>query len=396
MPKYQYTALDLNNKKVSAFVDARDDDDFRKIMRGKSLVPLKYKTVEEKRNYYRLKADETSEFCRQLNSMLSSGITAVRAMEILKDRDFKPGLQKVYVKLHKDVQSGLTVSEAMRAQKSAFPELLMNMFASGEASGQLEHVSARMAEHYDKEHRLNGKVASAMRYPMILMVVTVVVVLLIFLFILPNFFGALEGMDLPVVTKIMIGISQFLQSRWYLVIIAVLVLIALFQYLKTVPGFRLKYDKLKLKFPKIGGLLKIIYTARFARTLSSLYTSGVSMIRALEITATTLGNKYIESQFTDVIKDVRNGEILSASIGKIDGFDKKLSTTILIGEEAGRLDSMLVSTADGFEFESEMATGKLVQMMEPVMLVVIAVIVLVVMLSVMLPIMTMYNTVDSL
>ncbi|MDR0325904.1 MAG: type II secretion system F family protein [Oscillospiraceae bacterium] len=397
MAKYQFTALDLENRKINGTVDARDDDDFRRIMRGKGLVPVKHRTMDERRAVYRLKANEVSEFCRQLASMLSSGITAVRAMEIIKERDFKNAkLKRIYEALHKDIQQGITMSEAMRQQGRAFPELLVNMFASGEASGQLENVTDKMSVHYEKEHRLNGKIRSAMNYPMILGVITVAVVIGIFTLVLPEFFKMLSDIPQPTLTKAVIAISDFMTQRWYIIIIVVLSFMALIAYLLKVPAVRLKFDQTKLKLPVIGKLLYIIYTARFARTLSSLYSSGVSMIKALEISGTIIGNKYIESQFPAVIRDVRNGEALSASVRKVNGFDNKLPNTILIGEEAGRLETMLVSTADSFDYEAEQATGRLVQLVEPAMLIIMAAIILTVMLSVMMPLMSLYSNPDLL
>ena len=396
MPKYNYIAVDLENNKKSDTVDAKDESDLRRILRNQNLVPIRYKEIDEKKTSYRLKADQTSEFSRQLASMLGSGITLVRAMEILKDRDFKPKLRMVYEKIHKDVQQGFTLSEAMRLQPRAFPGLLVNMYASGEASGQLEQVANKMAVHYDKENRLNGKVKTAMTYPIILLVVTLVVVMLIFTVVLPQFFELLGDIELPLITRVVIAISGFMQSNWLYVIIGVLTVIAICQYLMRIRKVALKVDRLKIRVPIIGKLLKIIYTARFARTLSSLYTSGISMLNALEITRTTISNTYIENQFDDVIKSVRNGEFLSESVAMVDGFDKKLSATILIGEETGRLDAMLESTAESFDYEAEMATGRLVQLLEPVMIVILAVVVGGIMLAVMMPIMTLYQNAGNL
>jgi len=396
MPKYNYIAVDLENNKKSDTVDAKDESDLRRILRNQNLVPIRYKEIDEKKTSYRLKADQTSEFSRQLASMLGSGITLVRAMEILKDRDFKPKLRMVYEKIHKDVQQGFTLSEAMRLQPRAFPGLLVNMYASGEASGQLEQVANKMAVHYDKENRLNGKVKTAMTYPIILLVVTLVVVMLIFTVVLPQFFELLGDIELPLITRVVIAISGFMQSNWLYVIIGVLTVIAICQYLMRIRKVALKVDRLKIRVPIIGKLLKIIYTARFARTLSSLYTSGISMLNALEITRTTISNMYIENQFDDVIKSVRNGEFLSESVAMVDGFDKKLSATILIGEETGRLDAMLESTAESFDYEAEMATGRLVQLLEPVMIVILAVVVGGIMLAVMMPIMTLYQNAGNL
>lgn len=396
MPKYEYTATDMTNRRMSDAADARDEADLRRILRSRGLVLLKAREVKEKHTSYRMKSNEVGEFSRQLASMLGSGITVVRAMEILTERDFKPAIVTIYRKLHKSLTQGMTVSEAMREQPRAFPGLLINMYASGEASGQLEHVAAKMADHYEKEHRLNSKVRSAMTYPVLLLVAMIVAVLAIFIFILPTFFEILEGIELPAITIVMMSISKFLQSYWLQVIIGVLLLIVVYQYLRTLPKIAYQIDKSKLYIPKIGALMRTIYTARFARTLSSLYTSGVSMLRALEITSTILSNRYLESQFQDVIRDIRNGELLSLSVGKVDGFDKKLSTTIMIGEESGRLDTMLESTAESFDYEAEMATGRMVQMIEPVMMMVMGVMIALVMGSVFLPVLELYSSADQL
>ena len=393
MPKYEYTALDVTSNKVTGAVDAHDEAEFRRIMRARSLYPSKFKVKDTGGSTYRLKADECAEFCRQLSSMLSSGITAVRAMEILKERDYKPKLKSLYEKMYRDIQQGIAMSEAMRSHGDSFPPLLVNMFASGESSGKLENVAERMALHFDKEHKLNGKIKSATRYPKILCVITLIVVVVIFTVVLPNFFDMLQEFDvIPLITRIVIALSNFIILRYYVIIVAALVLIVLVRYLLALPKLRLKFDKLKLRLPVIGKLLKTIYTARFSRTLSSLYSSGVSMISSLEITGTIIINKYIESQFPKLVSDVRNGESLSDSIRKIDGFDNKLPNTILIGEESGRLDSMLVSTADAFEYEAEQASSALVAYSEPVMIVVMGAIIIVVLLSVMLPMADIYES----
>jgi len=395
MPKYNYTALDLQSNKQTGELDARDDEDLRRLLRAKNLVPVKYSVITDKATRYHMKALEVGEFSRQLAGMLASGITIVRAMEILKARDFTPKVKKIYDKMHKDVLMGYTLSEAMSLQGNVFPALFINMYASGEASGQLERVAEKMATHYEKEHRLNARAKSAMVYPMVLLVATLGAVMFLFVGVLPEMFGMFEGEELPALTRFMMGLSGFLQNYWYIVIIGALVLIFTVNLLLTVPKVRYQFDRFKLKMAVAGKLLKIIYTARFSRTLSSLYSSGIPMLRALEITGTIINNKYISDQFADVILKVRNGETLASSIETIDGFDKKLSTTIMIGEETGRLDSMLESTAESFDYEAEIALDKLVQLLQPVMIVIMAVVIGTVMLSVMIPMMTMFQDVTT-
>jgi len=395
MPRYDYTALDLTNKKITGEMDARDEDDLRRLLRAKELVPIKYNIIEETQAKYRMKAFEVGEFCRQLSSMLASGITIARVMEILKERDFIPKVKSIYAKMHRDVLMGYTLSEAMRLQKNTFPDLLINMFASGEASGQLERVAAKMAVHYEKEHRLTARAKSAMTYPIVLLVVTIGAVFALFTLVLPELFNIFQGEQLPLITRFMMSASEFMQRHWYIVLIGVLIVILFIQFLLQIPKVRYTFDKFKLKAPVAGKLVKIIYTARFARTLSSLYSSGIPMLRALEITATIINNKYIANQFDDVILNVRNGESLYSSIGRINGFDKKLTTTVMIGEETGRLDAMLESTAEAFDYEAEVALDKLVQLIQPIMIIVMGLIIGTIIISVMIPMMTLFEGVQN-
>ncbi|MEG0156698.1 MAG: type II secretion system F family protein, partial [Anaerovoracaceae bacterium] len=255
----------------------------------------------------------------------------------------------------------------------------------------------RMADHYEKSHRLKQKVKGAMIYPIILIVVTVLVVLVVFLAILPKFFQMFEELEtpLPGITQLMINISKGLQSNWLYLLIGVLVAVVAIKALLSLPKVRIAVDRAKLKLPIIGKLIRVIYTARFARTLCSCYTSGISMINSLENTKDTVGNKYIEAQFEEVMAGVKNGEALSAAIGKVVGFDPKLAASILIGEETGRLDAMLENTADTFDFEAEIALQKLTATVEPAMIVLMAIIIGTIMISVILPLPAMYSAVGG-
>ncbi len=393
MPVYKYTAKNLQSQRIKGTMEAASPETLRRTLRQNNEFALKINEVHEHHKVYKLKPMELSDFSRQIASMLGSGITMIRAIKIMEERDIKPAIKKVYGLLYQEIQRGNTLSYAMELTDGSFPELLINMYKSGEASGQMEGTARKMADHYEKEHKLRGKIKSAMTYPMILFFITVAVVVLIFTLILPQFFTLFEGIELPAITRLMISISNSMTTYWYIYIIGLLIVIVLSGFLVTIPQVKKALDQFKLKIPKIGKLLKIIYTARFARTLSSLYSSGLAMINALTISGATIGNSYLQSQFSEAIEQVRNGEPLSASIQTIDGFDAKLVATIYIGEESGNLDSMLESVADSFDYEAEMATARLVTFIEPVMIIIMAVIVGGIMLSVMLPIMTLYQNI---
>ncbi|NLL03868.1 MAG: type II secretion system F family protein [Clostridiales bacterium] len=396
MPIYQYNAVTLSGEKKRGTMDVDDVQRLTEKLREQNLYLVDYKiNVDSKAKGKRLKPIELSDFCRQIGTMLSSGVVLIRAVKIIMDRDMDPKLKAVYSNLYQSLKQGLSLSEAMEEQRGVFPPMLINMYRAGEASGSIDVTSMKMAEHYEKEARLNSKIKSAMTYPIILLVITTIVIFVLFTFVLPTFAELFQD-DMPPVTKFMFAVSDFMRSKWIVVVVVVAGLVVLFRALKTLPNVVIALDRFKLRIPKIGNLLKTIYTARFSRTLSSLYASGISLVEALTISKGTIGNEYISSQFDDLVKEVRNGMTVSEAISQVDGFDPKLASTILIGEETGRLDEMLESTADSFDYESEQATGRMTALIEPVMLVIMAGVVGFVMISVMLPISQMYGDIGDM
>lgn len=392
MATFKYTAKDMDAKKITGKMEANDRKELAAFLRsdGKFLIECKDVTNIEK-NTYKLKLKELSDFSRQLGTMIGSGVSLIRAISILVQRQKNPKIKAIYTDIYRKLQQGITLSYAMEEQGKAFPELMINMYRTGETSGQMERVAMTMALQYEKDNRIKGKVRNAMIYPIILICVTIFVVIGVFTFIIPSFSKVFNGMELPMITKIVNAISEAMLAYWYWMLIGVLCMVALIAGMLRVEKIRYKVDQMKLKFPKLGKLLGTIYTSRFARNMCSLYTSGISIINGLMIVKDNIGNKYIESQFDLVIRMVRNGTSLSQSIQKIDGFDAKLASSIYIGEESGKLEDMLSSLADDFDYEAEMATQKMVAMLEPIMIIFLALIVLCVMLSVLLPIYQMYQ-----
>ena len=394
MPTYKYVASSIQGKTRKGVAEAADEAALKDSLSKEGLFLVSCETSIKEFAVRRLRSNELADFCRQLGSMLSAGVTLIRAISILLQRDLKPQIRASYSDISISLQRGLSLSEAMEKQ-GAFPDLLVNAFRASESSGQMDKTCMRMAEHYEKEYRTNGKIKSAMSYPLFLLCLTVVIMVVIFSVVLPRFFTLFEGIELPGITKAVIAISNAMSDYGGIIIIVILLAVLGFMALFRVPKVALWLDRTKLRLPIIGKLLKIIYTARFARTLSSLYASGLTIINALQNTKNTIGNKYIASQFDDLIKNVRNGENLSTSINAVDGFDKKLSATISIGEETGNLDFMLDSIASSFDYESEQAMSRLTAIIEPVMIIFMAIIVCLLLISVMLPILTLYNSIGS-
>ncbi len=397
MPTYKYVAANASGKRVNSQADFASIQDMTLELKKDGLFLVSYEEVAMgKGSMKKLKTPEVADYCRQLGTLLQSGVSLARAMNILIERDIKPYLKVTYARVSQLVQSGVALSDAMEAQKGIFPDLLIYMIRAGESNGQLDSTCMRMAEHFDKQHRLKGKVKSATTYPIILICLLLVVGVVIFAFVLPKFFTLFAGMgDLPFITKLLLDLSNGFVNNWVSIIIIIFGLIFLFTVLKQSYKFTLALDRMKLSLPIVGKLLKIIYTARFARTFSSLYASGLTILNAIEKSRGTIGNIYIASQFDALLRDVSSGRPLAKSISMINGFDKKLASTIAIGEETGQLEQMLLSTADAFDFEAEEATGRLTAFIEPVMIVVIAVVVCLVMVAVMVPLFGMYDRIGQ-
>lgn len=399
MPKYKYKAKDSNGKISKGVFEAADEMALYQALRADGRYLISSKDMEESKlkSRRRMKTAVLADFSRQLGTLLKAGVSLVRSLNIISNEiGVKSADKETYQNLLNAIRQGIPLSEAMEEQGKTFPVLLVSMMRSAEANGNLDQTSLRMADHYDKEHRLNGKVRNAMIYPMILSVLLVCVIIFILSYLVPQFQDIFDTMEsLPLPTVILLGMSDGIQKYWPFIILAVVVLVFGLNLLFRIPKVQWKKDQLKLKLPVIGNLLRKIYTARFARTLCSLYSSGIPIIQALQIGSSTVGNRYIEDQFDGVIDLIRRGESLSGSLMQIDGFQKKLSSSILVGEETGSLDEMLDSIADSLEFEAERALERLVTLMEPVLIILMALIIGFVVVAVILPIYESYSTIDQ-
>lgn len=397
MPKYQYTAKDAAGKKKKGQLMAADEAALYELLRGENLFLISCRLAQkEKKNTYRLTSRQLSEFCRQLGTLLGAGVPLVRALNLMQaEETIKPKQKAIYENMIRSVRRGNSFADTMKDQGDAFPELLINMFRAAQESGRMDQTALRMAEHYQKEYRLSAKIKSATLYPKILCGVIVVVVMILFCYIMPKFMDVFANLELPAVTVALMAASGFMQRNWLWVLFGIVVLYVIAKAVLELPQIRLAVDRIKLKIPKIGILIQTIYTARFARTLCSLYTSGLPIVTALQVSKDTIGNRYLESQFDETIAMVRRGESLSDALAHIDGFHKKLAGNVAIGEETGSLDTMLISAADNFEYESEQAISRLISFLEPAMIIVMAVIVGMIMIAVMLPLLNMYAEIEA-
>ena len=401
MAKYKYSATDAVGKMNKGMMDAENPEDLREKLRKKDLFMVDCSiSMNTDLNLdflmpRKMKVEDLTSFCREMCSMLGSGVNMVRALNILAKQDVKPYLKKCYTKLATDIKHGTALSDAMAAQGSMFPELLVAMIRAGEASGKIDQTFEKMGEHFDKSHKLKSQIKSAMTYPMVLRVLIIVVIIALFTFVMPQFGSMLAETKVPKITVIMMAISDFCVKNFLWIILAIAILVVTVVFVFRIPAVKVFKDRFLVKCPKLGPLMKIIVTADFARTIASLYSSGMTIVNAMQCSKETINNRYVRSQFAAAVKSIRAGKSLSQAIRDVDGFDKKLADTIEIGEETGKLDDMLNMAADTYEYDSQAAIKRLTGILEPLMIVIMAGVVVVVMLSVLMPMFNMYGSIDE-
>ena len=396
MGEFKYKAKNLDNKTIKGRLEAKNKDELFGRLKAQGYVAFSItEVVQEEVRPVRLKSLELAEFSRNVGTMLGSGISIIKTISIMKEQAATKNQKLAYQQLYEIINEGNTLSYAMQQLENTFPELMINMYRSGEVSGGLEKSAMKMAEYYEKDHRLNGKIKMSMAYPLVLLGLTIGVVLLMYLVILPNFFTLFDNfkIELPLITKIVLGMSKAVSSYWYLLLIGVVILAAGVRKAAAIPKVAVAIDEFKLKIPKIGKLLRIIYTARFARTLSALYSRGVNMMDSVAISAKIIGNKYVAGQFADVVSRIKDGNQLSASLKDVIGIDTRLASSVSIGEETGRLDDMLNSMADSYDYDAEVAVAKLLTYIEPLMIIIMAGVVGVTILSILLPMFQIYSSI---
>ena len=395
MAVYQYVASNMGGKIKKGQITTANPEQLRELLKQQKLFLISYEEKANLTSGRKLKANELSEFCRELSSLLGSGVSIVRSFTIISGRDIEPKLKKSYANITTLIKRGVPLSDAMEMQGRMFPEMLVNMIRAGEESGRLDQTFEKMSVHYEKEYRMTGAVKSALTYPIVLLVLIVVVMMALFTFVLPTFFELFEDMEVPLITQIVMNISTFVRENVLIIILLGAILVMLIGFIAGLYPVKYQIDRILVKLPKISPLIKIVYTAQFARTLASLYASGINIVDSLQISRNTIPNYYIREQFDDAVRKIRAGNTLSETLKKIDGFDIKLSQTTEIGEETGQLDKMLNSTASSYEYESQAAINKMITILQPVMIVILAGLVLVVIGAVMLPIFNMYSSIEG-
>ncbi len=402
MPVFEYTARNAATGQImKGTLDVPSRDDVLKHIKQQKMIVVNVREQPKQLSFGALgkkgiKTRDIVIFTRQFATMINSGLPLVQSLDILAKQTENAALADVTKQVVFDVESGHTLADAFSKHPKAFTDLYVNMVAAGEAGGILDTILMRLATFLEKSDALIRKVKGAMVYPGVIFSVAGIAVAVLLIFVIPTFqkMFASVNMELPLPTRIVIAMSDFLINYWWaLIAIIAGIVYAIKQYYKT-PDGRLRLDQMLLNAPVLGDMLRKSAVSRFTRTLGTLISSGVSILDGLEITAKTAGNRVIHDAVMASRNSIAGGDTIAAPLEKSKVFPPMVISMIAVGEQTGGLDEMLTKIADFYDEEVDVAVGALLSLMEPMMIVVLGVIVGGMVVAMYLPIFDMMNAVQ--
>lgn len=398
MAHFYYVGITSAGKQVKGEVQAANKNEVVSLLRKKKLRPIsiKNKGIDLKFSFGSgVRLQDVSRFTRQFSAMTSAGLPLVQCLDILGSQTENKTLSSAIKQVSLDIQGGSTLADSLQKHPKIFNTLYCNMVASGEASGSLDIVLTRLAEYQEKSEALRRKIKGAMTYPMVVLCIAIVATGAMLTFVVPTFAQMFTdvGGTLPLPTKIVMGISDFVQNYILLIILAITGAgVGLSYYYKTDAG-RMKIDAIKLKVPVLGDLERKSSIGRFAQTLSTLLASGVSIIDALSITAKTAGNKVLEKGILKTLERITGGLTIAEPLKETGVFPPMVIHMISVGEKTGDLAEMLKKISEFYQEEVDGAVDALTSIIEPVMIVGMGIIVGGILIAMYLPMFDMIGTI---
>jgi type IV pilus assembly protein PilC len=401
MPLFEYTARNTSNGQIQkGQLDVASKDEVNAYLRKNRLLLVNVreapKQIKLSLGGGRVKTRDVVIFTRQFATMINAGLPLVQSLNILAQQTENKTLREVTKAVVYDVESGNTLADAFSKHPKAFSALYVNMVAAGEAGGILDTILLRLSTFLEKNDALVRKVKGAMVYPGVIITVALGAIAILLIFVIPTFQNmfASANLELPLPTRVVIGMSNFLIGYWWAMLAAIGATIFAFrQYYATTAG-RKQIDGLILKAPVLGDVVRKSAVSRFTRTLGTLVSSGVSILEGLEITAKTAGNAVIHDAVMESRQSIAGGETIAAPLEKSAVFPPMVISMIAVGEQTGGLDEMLSKIADFYDEEVDVAVSALLSLMEPAMIVVLGVIVGGMVIAMYLPIFDMMNAVQ--
>jgi type IV pilus assembly protein PilC len=394
MPVYRYRAKKTDGRYITGVLDANSETEVVRMLKQKNQYTVSIKQYEGnssgiwiKRTFGKVKQKDLAVFCRQFSTVINAGVPILTSLDILRKQTENARMRQTVGELYEEVQKGNSLSSVMAVHGEVFPELLVNMIEAGEISGTLDCVMERMADHYEKEYRIGQKVKNSLVYPSLIAVVALFVIIMLVAVVLPTFISIFEdmGATLPLSTRLLIFFSSVITECWPMLLALTVVLCIVFKlYSKTENGRELM-DTFKIKAPIVGRVNKKVITARFARTLGALTSSGISLLEGIEVAKKVVGNAVLRKDLIQVEEDVKRGRGLAEPLRNVKILHPMLIQMVKIGEDTGTLDYILVKTADIFDDEVESAVTRMTTLLEPAIIVVMAVVVGFIVVSIVIP-----------
>src|SRR5580692_3873274 len=402
MSTYVFKAIDLAGAKARGEVEADSKQAVSDQLKQRGLIVLDIADKHSSKNIeltfmQRVKPTELAIFARQLSTMISSGMSILRALYVLEEQTESKYLTETTAAVRKDVEAGLSLSDSMARHPKIFNPLFVAMTQAGEMGGVLEDALVRVADQLQKDAALRKQVKSAMVYPSLVITFAIGVMMALVAFLVPVFEGVFKefGGELPAMTQVSVLLSKIVTGYWWAIFGGTGLLIATFIKWKKTSWGRRQWDHFRLHIPmRIGTIVQQIAVARWSRTLASLTAAGVPLLQALEITGRTGGNVAVEEAMDGVISSVKRGGTIAAPLAKAPIFPTMVSHMVGVGEETGALDSMLDKVAEFYEDQVEASVKALTSILEPVMIVVIGSIVGFIVISMYLPLFEVYNHIE--
>jgi type IV pilus assembly protein PilC len=414
MGEFRYTGISKNGSNVSGKITAKSEVEARAMLRLMGTSVNAFGGEGQAKDYYffrikpggrielkfgkpGVKGGEIAVFTKQLSVMIDAGVSIVQALDMLANQSPNPTLREALAKVREGVETGMDLSVSMSKHPHVFDSLYVSLIEAGQSSGQLDVMLKRLSLYIEKATKLRKQLVSALSYPAIIVCLAVGMTAMMLIFVVPMFAKNYEesGRALPGITQMVIDASNFLQNSFHWIILAIIGIVIGFKKWRETPAGRARFDAILLKVPVFGGLMQKISIARFASTMGTLVSSGISIIEALQVCAKASGNKVIEAEILKIREAVQQGKGIAGPMSQSPMFPPMVFSMVSIGEASGRLDQMLEKVATFYEDDVDSAMAAALKMIEPAMFVVIGGIVGFILLAMYAPVFDMASNADG-
>ncbi|WP_372767738.1 type II secretion system F family protein [Pseudoalteromonas sp.] len=407
MPFFAFQAKDKEGNPVAGELEAQDDNAVADILFRRGLIPLSIKLSKSDKDSAKsavitflqpkVTLDELIIFSRQMYSLMKAGIPIIRAIIGLAETTTHPVFRETLLDVAKQLEQGRNLSAAFASHKKVFNRLMISIVVVGESTGKLEDAFLQLATYFEQEHETRKRIKAAMRYPTFVIIALAVAMFILNIFVIPTFaeMFAKFNAELPLMTRILIGTSNFFVSYWHYLILAIIaIVLGVRSYLKTLSG-RQKWDRLKLKIPIVGGIIERSLLARYSRSFAMILRAGVPMTTGLSLVAEAIDNAFMEEKVIEMRRSIEKGESLLRASKHSELFTQLVLQMVAVGEETGRVEELLQEAAEFYEREVDFDLKSLTAKIEPILISIVAGMVLILALGIFTPMWDMMSAIKG-